>query len=154
MEVVKQRRSIRKYKSDPVPESLLDQILEATRLAPSGANRQLWHFIVVKDPQKKKMLDISDWAKEAPIVVVGCTEDALPTNIAIALEHLVLAATNFGLGTCWMGRWSRDNKIIKETLSIPENINVLAIIALGYSDELPIPKPRKSLSEIVHKEKF
>ena len=159
MEVVKKRRSIRRYKPDPVPEDLLSQILEAARLAPSAGNRQPWHFIIVRDEDKKKHLGIPPWASEAPIVIVGCADTETrgePTcfiDVAIAFEHIVLAAANFGLGTCWIGRLGRD-EAIKETLGIPEHIRVIAVTPLGYPDETPSPKPRKELSEIVHHDKF
>jgi len=153
MEVVRKRRSIRRYKSDPVPGELLNQVLEAARLAPSGGNGQPWHFIVVKDPERKRMLDISEWAVQAPVVIVGCTEASSQTDIAIAFEHLVLAATNFGLGTCWIGRWDADDEI-KKALGIPTNIRVLAVTPLGFPAESPSPRSRKPLSQIVHQGKF
>lgn len=152
MEVIKRRRSIRRYRPDPVPEDILNQILKAARLAPSGGNRQPWHFIIVKDPETKRRLGISSWAVEAPIVLIGCTEGSA-IDISIAFEHIVLAATNFGLGTCWMGRWGYDAEI-KKALRIPEHIRVLAVTPVGYPAEEPEPKPRKSLSEITHYEKF
>ena len=139
--------------TDPVPDESLDQVLDAARLAPSAGNSQPWHFIVVKDPQTKKMLDISEWAQQAPVVVVGCTEAPNPTDIAIAFEHLVLAATSFGLATCWIGRWGADEKI-KKTLGIPPNVRVLAVTPLGYPAESHAPRPRKPLAQIVHHEKF
>jgi nitroreductase len=153
MEVVRQRRSIRRYKPDPVPDEILNQILEAARLAPSGGNRQPWHFIVVKDPEKKRRLGIPGWAQEAPVVIVGCTEASSQTDIAIAFEHIILAAANFGLGTCWIGRWGMDDTI-REALGIPEGLRVLAVTPLGYPAESPPPRPRKPLSQIVHYEKF
>lgn len=152
MEVIKRRRSIRGYRPDPVPEDILNQILKAARLAPSGGNRQPWHFIIVKDPETKRRLGMSSWAVEAPIVLIGCTEGSA-IDISIAFEHIVLAATNFGLGTCWMGRWGYDAEI-KKALRIPEHIRVLAVTPVGYPAEEPEPKPRKSLSEITHYEKF
>lgn len=153
MDVIEQRRSVRRYKPDLVPEAVLTQVLEAARLAPSGGNRQPWHFIVVRDPERRKLLDVASWAQEAPLLIVGCTEAQTPTDIAIAFEHLVLAATNFGLGTCWMGRWGRDEGI-KNVLNIPENVKVLAVTPLGYPAESPAAKPRKLLSEIIHTETF
>jgi nitroreductase len=153
MEAVRKRRSVRKYKTEPVPEELLSQVLEAARLAPSGGNGQPWHFIVVKDPERKRMLDISDWAQRAPVVIVGCTEASGQTDIAIAFEHLVLAAANLGLGTCWIGRWGADDEI-KRVLGIPANVRVLAVTPLGYPDESPPPSSRKPMFQIIHKEKF
>ncbi|MEM2885801.1 MAG: nitroreductase family protein [Thermoproteota archaeon] len=153
MEVVSKRRSIRKYRPDPVPEEVLNQVLEAARLAPSGGNAQPWHFVVVKDPEKKRALGISDWAQQAPVVIVGCTEAPSQTDIAIAFEHLVLAAANFGLGTCWIGRWGADGEI-KRALNIPADVRVLAVTPLGYPAESPPARPRKPLSQIVHRERF
>ena len=152
-EVVKLRRSIRRYKPDPVPDTALEKIFEAARLAPSGGNRQPCHLIVVKDPKLKKMLGIADWAVEAPVIIVGCTEATGQTDIAIAFEHLVLSATDLGLGTCWMGRWGADAEI-KKALNIPDNIRVLAVTPVGYPAESPASKPRKPLSQLVHREKF
>jgi len=153
MEVVRKRVSVRRYRPDAVPKELLNQVLEAGRLAPSGGNRQPWHFIVITDPEKKRMLDISDWAQQAPVVIIGCTEATGQTDIAIAFEHLVLAATNVGLGTCWIGRWGADEEI-KNALGIPMNMRVLAVTPLGYPAESPSPRPRKPLSHIVHYDKF
>jgi len=159
MEVVKKRRSIRRYKSDPVPENVLDQILEAARLAPSAGNRQPWHFIIVRNENTKKQLGIPPWASEAPIVIVGCAdtetrgEPMCCIDVAIAFEHIVLAAANFGLGTCWIGMLNRSEPV-KKALGIPEHIRVIAVTPLGYPDETPSPKPRKTLSEIIHYDKF
>ena len=158
MEVVKTRRSIRRYKPDPVPDEILTQILETARIAPSAGHHQPWHFIVVKDPETKKKLEISSWAVEAPVVIVGCGDVDVSSrwymvDFAIAFEHIVLAAANFGLGTCWMGKLGIDGTI-KQVLNIPEHIKVVAVTPLGYPAETPGPKARKSMSEIVHYEKF
>jgi len=158
MEVVKKRKSIRKYKKDPVPREKLLEVLEAARLAPSASNRQPWHFIVVSEPEMKAKMELSPWAAEAPVVIVGCADaNASPSwhlnDLMIAFEHLVLAATNLGLGTCWMGRMGRDQKI-KEALGIPEHVKVVAVTPLGYPDEAPAVKERKKLEEFVHWGKF
>ena len=159
MEVIKKRRSIRRYKPDQVPEEVLNQVLEAAKIAPSAGHRQPWHFIIVKNKDAKKRLRISSWATEAPIVVVGCadtqerSEPKCFVDVAIAFEHIVLAAANFGLGTCWIGLLGAD-ETIKKVLGIPEHIKVIAVTPLGYQDEKPDKKLRKSLSEIVHYEKF
>jgi nitroreductase len=158
MKVVKTRRSIRRYKPDPVPDEVLNKVLEAARLAPSAANLQSWHFIVVKDSETKRKLGIASWASEAPVVIVGCGDANLSSrwfmvDLAIAFEHIVLAAANFGLGTCWMGKLGID-ETIKKVLQIPERVKVIAVTPLGYPAETPGPKTRKPLSEIVHYEKF
>ena len=162
LEVIKNRRSIRKYKQDSVPDEIITQILDAARLAPSGSNRQPWHFIVVKNPKMKKKLGLHPWAEKAPVIIVGCVD---PTegrwyviDGSIAFEHIVLAATNFGLGTCWMGRFLENlgetDERIKGVLGIPGHMRVLAVTPLGYPDEEPEPRERKTLHEIVHYEKF
>lgn len=158
MEVVRTRRSIRRYKPDPVPDEILNQILETARIAPSAGHTQPWHFVVVKDPETKKKLCISSWASDAPVVIVGCGDAEVSSrwfmvDLAIAFEHIVLAATNFGLGTCWMGKLGID-ETIKQVLDIPEHIKVVAVTPLGYPAETPGPKVRKSMSEIVHYENF
>jgi len=158
MDVIRARRSIRRYKPDPVPEDVLNQILEAARLAPSGGHRQPWHFIVVRDPEVKSRLDIPAWAAEAPIIIVGCTDPEVSprwhiVDLSIAFEHIVLAAANFGLGTCWIGKLGADERV-KEVLGIPDHMKVVALTPLGYPNETPAPKVRKSLSEIVHYDKF
>ena len=158
MEVIKTRRSIRRYKPDPVPDEVLNQVLEAARLAPSAGHRQPWHFIVVKDPETKRKLGIASWASEAPVVIVGCGDTNVSSiwymvDFAIAFEHIVLTAANFGLGTCWMGKMGID-EIIKQVLKIPEHVKVVAVTPLGYPAETPSPKTRKTLSEIVHYEHF
>ena len=161
MEVVRKRRSIRRYKTTPVPEEVLTEILEAARLAPSAGHRQPCHFIVVRDKNTKKQLGISSWAAEAPIVIVGCVDTTTRSeplslvDLSIAFEHIVLAAANSGLGTCWIGRYVADSdEGIKRVLEIPEHVRVVAVTPLGYPDETPGPKVRKTLSDIVHYDRF
>lgn len=156
-EVIEKRRSIRRYKSDPIADDLIEKILASTRIAPSAGNRQPYHFIVVSDLEKRKALELREWAAEAPVIIVGCTDPTIsPTwhlvDFAIAFEHIVLAATNLGLGTCWMGRL--ENETIKKALNISDNIKVVAVTPLGYPAEKPEPKMRKPLSEMVHYEQY
>ncbi len=159
MEVVRKRRSIRRYRADPVPEKVLNQIVEAARLAPSAGHRQPWHFILVKDVEIKKQLGVPYWVADAPVIIVGCvdTETRSPplcyVDLAIAFEHMVLAAANFGLGTCWIGRLARDEPI-KTILGIPEHVRVVAVTPIGFPDETPSPKTRKALTDIIHYDKY
>jgi nitroreductase len=158
IEVIKTRRSIRRYKPDPVPDNVLNQVLETARLAPSAGHHQPWHFIVVKDSETKSKLGLASWASEAPVVIVGCGDANISSiwymvDLAIAFEHIVLAAANFGLGTCWMGKMGID-ETIKQVLKIPEHVKVVVVTPLGYPAETPGPKTRKTLSEIVHYEHF
>jgi nitroreductase len=157
-EVVEKRRSIRKYKDTPIPKEQIVQILEAARIAPSASHRQPWHFIVVENKETIKKLAKSEWAAEAPVMIVGLADQvASPSrclnDLGIALEHIVLAATNLGLGTCWMGQTGRE-ELIKGLLHIPDNFKVIAVVPLGVPDETPAPKERKSLDAIVSWEKY
>lgn len=162
-----ERYSVRKYKKDEVPLELINEVIEAARLAPSANNKQPWKFIVVRDFEKRKKIgEPTTWAKfilDAPVLIVGCIVDksfnmggwydSAILDIGIAMEHIALQATHSGLGTCWIGDF--DEKLVKEVLEIPENIRVASLMTLGYPLENKIPeKRRKKLSEILSFEKF
>lgn len=167
-EAIQKRHSIRAYESSPVPEEKLIKILEAGRLAPSAGNIQPWHFIVVRDAEKRKRLAKARWAKflaEAPVVIVGCGDQkASPkwftVDVAIAMQNMVLTATTEGLGTCWIGSFNEGE--VKKLLKIPENYRIVALLAVGYPREklnfagriLHLVRRRKKLSEIVSFEEF
>ena len=153
-DVIETRRSIRKYKGTPVPRESMMKILEAARVAPSAAHRQPWHFVVVEDKETiEKLAGRSNWAAEAPAMIVGLADPVASPNwclndMGIAFEHIVLTATSLGLGTCWMGQSKRDSEI-KALLGIPDELKVIALTPLGEPDEVKEPKERKSLDEIV-----
>lgn len=129
-EAIQKRHSIRAYESSPVPEEKLIKILEAGRLAPSASNIQPWHFIVVRDAEKRKRLAKARWAKflaEVPLVIVGCgNQKASPkwftVDVAIAMQNMVLTATAEGLGTCWIG--SFDEGEVKKLLKFRKIIEL------------------------------
>ena len=158
-DVLSRRRSIRKYKDTPIPRESILKVLEAARVAPSAAHRQPWHFVVVQDEGKRRLLSGSrGWAANATAMIVAIGDPVASPNwwqndVGIAFEHVVLAAADLGLGTCWMGSMVRDAEI-KALLGIPENLRVVAISPLGVPDEQPAPKERKSLEEIVSWERF
>jgi len=157
-EVLEKRRSIRRYKDTPVPKEKILKILEAARVAPSAGHRQPWHFVVVEDKETIKKLAKSGWAAGAPAMIVGLADQEASPNwcindLGIALEHVVLAATNLGLGTCWMGQTGRE-ELVRSLLGIPDKFKVVAVIPLGMPDETPGPKERKSLDTIVSWEKY
>jgi nitroreductase len=157
-EVIETRRSIRKYKDTPVPKEKILKILEAARIAPSAGHRQPWHFIVVEDKDTIKKLAKQDWAATAPVMIVGLADQVASPNwcindLGIAFEHIVLAATELGYGTCWMGQSNRED-FVSELLDVPNNYKVVALITLGEPDETPGPKERKSLESIVSWEKY
>jgi nitroreductase len=153
-DIIKTRRSIRKYKGTPVPRESLMKILEAARIAPSAGHRQPWHFVVVEDKETiEKLAGRSKWAAEAPVMIVGLADPVTSpswslNDMGIAFEHIVLTATSLGLGTCWMGQTKRDSEV-KELLGIPDELKVIALTPLGEPDEVKEPKARKSLEEIV-----
>lgn len=168
--VVETRRSIRSYRAEPVPWDKLQRILEAARLAPSWANRQCTTIMVLTDPEARKAVaaafpesnPIRMAVETAPVCIVACADPTASGDIAgkpyymldvgIALEHLVLAATNEGLGTCWSG-WF-DEERARKALAVPKDLRVVAILPLGYPDERPKPSPRKPLSELVFLNKW
>ena len=174
LELIQQRFSVRKYLPNAIEEEKLNIILESARLAPSASNSQPWHFYVVKDKEKIKGLSakmtigsnavINGFIQDAPIVIVATAGpiDILHKiasfivnkrwyyiDVAIALEHMALAAWELGIGSCWVG-WFEEKKI-KNLLGIPANQEVIALLTLGYPNEerSPFPKHRKKLEEIV-----
>lgn len=168
-EAIQQRRSVRTYELTPVPKEKLNRILEAAQMAPSASNIQPWHFIVVTDSEKRrKLAEGGTYAKflvECPVVIVGCGDHkASPkwhvVDVTIALEHMVLTATNEGLGTCWIGSFQESQ--VKELLKIPENFRVIALLALGYPHEsldlqrkiIKTVRRRKELEKIVSYDEY
>ncbi len=140
---VKSRHSVRSYLPDPVPKATLDRIIEAARLSPSAMNRQPWHFIVVTEKEKRKVLSSGHFAhflEEAPVVIVGCGDkDASPkwyaVDTTIAMQTMVLVATGEGFGTCWIGSFDADE--VRALLGIPPSYAIIALLALGYPNEKP-----------------
>lgn len=167
-EVIKKRKSVRKYKSNPIPDNVLNRILEVGRIAPSAKNIQPWRFIVVKDPEiKKKVAEASRgqlWIADADVILIGCALEKIAwgrmggymssfaVDLAIAMEHMILAAANEGLGTCWIGAFVE--KEVKEILKVPDDVKVVALTPIGYPAEEPMDRGRKGLKEIVTYDKY
>jgi len=167
-EAVQKRLSVRSYKPDPIPEDVLARILEAGRLAPSAKNYQPWKFIVVKDPDVRKALVPACLGQasvgEAPVVICGCAIEekvwkrmggywsAEAVDLAIAMEHMILAATAEGLGTCWIGAFGEAE--VRKVLAIPDGVKPIALTPLGYPARESKPRDRKPLSEIVCHDKY
>jgi nitroreductase len=162
LDVIRTRKSVRKYLNKAVEEDKLLAILEAGRLAPSASNRQEWRFIIVKDRETKKKLaeaaNSQRFVAEASVVIVACAETdehvmrcgqaCYPIDVAIALDHITLAAVNLGLGTCWIGAF--DENKVKQILDIPAEIRVVTLLPLGYpADSSVAKKKRLPLNEIV-----
>ncbi len=163
MDIIEKRKSIRSYKPQEVSEEDLNYVLEAFRKAPSAKNLQPWKLIVVRDRKKIDDLAVAcnnqTFLKQAPVLIVACALEnkaygklggymnSFPVDIGIAMEHLILAATEKGLGTCWIGAF--NEKLVKDVLDIPDNVRVVALTPLGYPAEEGRLRGRKSLSEIV-----
>jgi len=170
-EIIQKRHSIRHFSEKSVSNSDLQFLFEAARLAPSSNNKQPWRFIAVRDKTKIEKLaravpagiKINAWMENAPCVIVCCGEEslfyhkairlALPVDlmtidVAIAIEHIVLSATERGMGTCWVG-WFSEEKV-RKIINIPSSWKIISLLALGWpSQEKDYRKTsRKSLSEI------
>ncbi|MBC8182073.1 nitroreductase family protein [candidate division KSB1 bacterium] len=165
-ELIKTRYSVRSYKTDPVEKEKLQQVLDAANLAPTAANRQPFQIIVIKTKGREEELQKiygRDWFVQPPIVICVC---ALPdqawtrrdgknycdVDATIAMDHLILAAANLGLGTCWIAAF--DPEKAREILGLPENVEPIAFTPLGYPANEAKAKKRKELSELVRYEKW
>lgn len=162
-EAIAKRRSVRAYSDKPVEREKLETIFNAVRLAPSARNAQEWRFVLVEDPELRSRVAEAGgqpFLRECPVIVVACAitdgramrcgEKAYPVDLAIAVDHVTLAAAAMGLGTCWIG--SFDPEPVRQALGIPDEVPVFALVALGYPADASIPttdKHRLRVDEIV-----
>jgi nitroreductase len=161
------RKSVRVFIDRPVEEEVLNSILEAARLAPSARNGQEWRFVAVRERAMRER--IATEAARQPFIgtagvllaccaqtdgrIMRCGQAAYPIDVAIAMDHLTLAATALGLGTCWIG--SFDETLVKQLLGIPPEMRVVQLMPLGYPvDPAPVVKGRLALEEIVHLDRW
>jgi nitroreductase len=161
--LLKGRRSIRRYRPDPVPDEMIEQLLEAGRWAPSASNRQPWTFIVIQD--KDILQQVAQhaayyfirWAhvRDAPLLIALCGDARHPIyrqflheDVGLAGSQIMLQAKALGLGTCWLG--GLDRKAIAGILRVPNHVEVIGLLSVGFPDEEPEPRSRKPLSEIVY----
>ena len=146
-DLIRKRFSVRAYSSDPVEDEKLARVLEVARLAPTASNRQPFRLIVVhtegREDELRRIYN-KDWFVQAPLVICACGVpeerwvgedgvDYLGVDIAIVMDHLILAATDEGLGTCWIGAFNKD--VAREVLHIPEDIQPIVFTPLGYPAE-------------------
>lgn len=163
-DLISRRYSVRAYKSDPVEEEKLRAVLEAGRLAPTAANRQPFVILVIHTAGREADLQRvygEPWFTQAPIVLGVC---ALPgrawvrsdgknycdVDAAIVMDHMILAATELGLGTCWIGAFNPD--AAREVFGLPDDVELIALTPLGYPADQPRPKARKPLTDLVRYE--
>jgi len=157
-----QRRSIRQYRPEPIPDEDLERILEACRRAPSASNRQPWHFVIVGDPEQKARLAEAcrgqTWMADAAYIVVAVGLPEVSANwyrvdVAIAMENLVLAAHGLGYGTCWIGALASEE--IRTLCGLPEGTEVVACTPLGVSADVSGEmRPRKEWDEVFSRERY
>ena len=163
-ELVKKRYSVRDYKSDSVEDDKLQQILEAARLAPTAANRQAFQLIIVHTAGREAELGRiygRPFFAQAPILICVCGipsqnwvrrdgKNYYDLDVGIVMDHLTLAATDLGLGTCWIGAF--DAIAAREVLGLPELAEPIVFTPLGYPNDQPREKKRKPLTELVRYE--
>ncbi len=165
-ELITKRYSVRAYKPDPIEDQELQQVLEAARMAPTAANLQPFQLIVVhtrgREEELRRIYD-REWFTQAPLIIVAC---GIPSqawvrhdkanygvvDVAIVMDHLILAAADQGLGTCWVGAF--DPQAARQVLGIPEDVDPIVMTPLGYPADQPGPKVRKPLDELVRYESW
>jgi nitroreductase len=173
LEAIRMRRSVREYSTKPLPPEVLSQMRQALRAAPSACNFQPWRFVMVTDPQQRRKLAQAAngqmWMADAPVTVVACgladqaykkmggRGNSVEVDVAIAVDHLTLAAVDGGLGTCWIGAF--DEKKVKRLLDIPAEVKVVAITPLGYPARAGLNRPledrrRKDETELFSMERY
>lgn len=165
-ELIRSRYSVRAYRPDPVPDALLTRVLEAGRLAPTAANRQPFRLIVmhtVGRQEELRRLYHREWFGQAPLVIGICAVMAEAwvrrdgvnyafVDAAIVMDHIVLAAADAGLGTCWVAAF--DPLAAREILHLPDGVEPVAFTPLGFAADAPRPKERKPLAELVRYERW
>jgi nitroreductase len=167
-ELIRARYAVRAYRPDPVPDELLAQVLEAGRLAPTASNRQPIGIVVIHTAGREAELGRiyqREWFAQAPLVLCVCTvpgeawaraasdgRSYADVDAAIVMDHLVLAATELGLGTCWVAAF--DPGAAREILGLPDDVEPLLFTPLGFPADEPGAKERRPLGELVHLERW
>jgi nitroreductase len=165
--LIRARYSVRAYRTDPVEDTKLGQVLEAAQLAPTADNRQPFQLVVLKtagrERELRRIYDKS-WFVQAPLIIAACglpsqnwvrKQDGKNLNdvdVAIVMDHLILAAADLGLGTCWIAAF--DPAAARDILGLPADVEPVAFTPLGYPADQPRPKKRKSLGELVRYERW
>ncbi|MFQ6036160.1 MAG: nitroreductase family protein [Sedimentisphaerales bacterium] len=160
LEAIRKRYSCRAYQDKPIEQEKLDSIFEAARLAPSAKNLQDWRFVVVTDKETKRRLaeaaNNQRFLADAGAIIIACSNSSEvmrcgqavgPIDVAIALEHIALQATDLGLATCWIGSFYTDK--VRRILAIPDDIAIIELMAVGYpADSIKEPR-RKPIDKIL-----
>ena len=166
LELANKRFSVRVFEAKPVPREILEQVLEAGRLAPTAANKQPFHVVVLQDEERRRALGVAyprDWFWRTPVILVLCVDASkawarsdsrnyADVDGAIAMDHMTLCAADLGLGTCWIGAF--DPVKVRRILNLPDHVEPLVMTPLGYPAEPVRSKSRKPLSDLVHYENW
>jgi nitroreductase len=161
MQAILERRSVRKYRQEPIPAEDLKQILEAGHQSPSAANRQPWHFVIICDPEQKQRVaqacNGQMWLADAACILVGVglpavSEKWYPVDVAMAMENMVIAARSLGYGTCWIGAFKPDE--VKAACGLPEGAEVVACTPIGVPEAWPAARERKEWSTVFSKDRY
>ncbi len=162
IDAIKTRKSVRSYSDQPLEEEKLHAVLEAARMAPSASNRQEWRFVIARDKGVRNKIALAAgqqmFIAQAPVIIAACAETdrhvmscgqpCYIIDVAIALDHLTLRATELGLGTCWIGKFNPDQ--VRNILGIPAEIEIVHLMPLGYpADPKPVQKKRLAYDQIV-----
>jgi len=163
-DLIRKRVSVRGYKPDPVPDDLLNYVLEAACVAPTAANQQPFQLVVVHTQGREEQLNRiyhRDWFVQAPLLISACmlpsaawtredNKNYGDVDIAIVMDHLTLAAADVGLGTCWVANF--NVQATRELLGLPEDVFPVIWTPLGYPTDAGRPKVRKPVSDLVRYE--
>ena len=165
-ELMNKRYSVRAYKTDPLEEEILQQVLDAARMAPTAHNKQPFQLILIRTAGREeelKRIYNKDWFSQAPVVVLACAvhdsawsradgKNYSEVDTTIAMDHLIMAATDFGLGTCWVADF--DPQAARKILKLPEGVEPIAFTPIGYPAVDPRTKRRKTLTELVRNDNW
>ena len=166
LDSIKERYSVRKFLDTPIEQEKIDILLEAARLAPSASNKQTWHFVVIRDKEKRKQLANicrgQKFVSEAPITIAVCNtnldytmtcgQKAPVIDGAIAAEHIVLQAVELGLGSCWIGAFYHDK--MAKLMNLPQNYEIIGLLPIGYPAVEKGNRDLKTIEEVVSYDNF
>ena len=156
LDVIRKRRTVRKFTDQEVSREQIDLLLELAMCAPNRLNHQPWHFVVIQDKSVQKrfadFLRIHSYLEDASAVIVACANPKASTtwamDVSAAVENLMIGATALGLGTAWVGSpdtvtWSMFEEAVRDSLAIPIDVRIVALLALGYPAKEPVPHSRE-----------
>jgi len=163
LEAIYSRRSVRDYTPEPIPKDTIYEIIRAGTWAPSGLNNQPWRFVIVQDAEKREALAqltrYGEIIRRAPVVIaVFVDKDAMYHEVkdhqamGACIQNMLLATHALGLGAVWLGEILKNADLVRQTLSLPENLDLMAVVALGHPKHRNQRSSRKPLEEVIVKE--